>query len=197
METAGLQGGYGVDQGFAALLAGTGLEAVRRADGDYLLQRVDGQQATQLAPVVVLGAGATTEGTGLYTADWMRSANGLVLSQRETPQSVTVVTRQRMDDEDMRSLTDVMASTPGISVQNFDSERYSFNSRGFGVSNYMYDGIPTSFDTGYAAGESSVDPIIYDRVEVVRGATGLLTGAGNPSASINLRRHVGQLPQHA
>lgn len=55
METAGLQGGYGVEQGFAALLAGTGLEAVRRADNDYLLQRAGGQQATQLAPVVVLG----------------------------------------------------------------------------------------------------------------------------------------------
>uniref|UniRef100_UPI0028AEF05B STN domain-containing protein n=1 Tax=Achromobacter sp. TaxID=134375 RepID=UPI0028AEF05B len=93
MKTAGLQGDYGVDQGFAALLAGTGLEAVRRGVGDYLLQRAGGSQSVQLAPVVVLGAGATTEGTGQYTADWMRSANGLVLSQRETPQSTSVLTR--------------------------------------------------------------------------------------------------------
>ena len=133
----------------------------------------------------------TTEGTGSYTPRATAASTGLSLSLRETPQSVTVMTRQRMDDEDMRSLADVMASTPGISVQNFDSERYTFNSRGFSITNYMYDGVPTTFDVGYAAGESSVDPIIYDRVEVVRGATGLMTGAGNPSASINLvRKHA-------
>ncbi|KAG0757717.1 hypothetical protein G6F22_019870 [Rhizopus arrhizus] len=125
METAGLQGGYGVDQGFAALLAGTGLEAVRRADGDYLLQRVDGQQATQLAPVVGLGAGATTEGTGLYTADWMRSANGLVLSQRETPQSTSVLTRQQMDDRSITSVRDVMENATGMNVQQADSTAWS------------------------------------------------------------------------
>lgn len=134
---------------------------------------------------------ATTEGTGSYTPRATAASTGLSLSLRETPQSVTVMTRQRMEDEDMRSLVDVMSSTPGISVQNFDSERYTFNSRGFSITNYMYDGVPTAFDVGYAAGESSVDPIIYDRVEIVRGATGLMTGAGNPSASINLvRKHA-------
>jgi outer membrane receptor for ferric coprogen and ferric-rhodotorulic acid len=152
----------------------------------------DGSVAT-LPTVQVVGdtASTTTEGTGSYTPRATAASTGLSLSLRETPQSVTVMTRQRMDDEDMRSLADVMASTPGISVQNFDSERYSFNSRGFSISNYMYDGVPTAFDVGYAAGESSVDPIIYDRVEIVRGATGLMTGAGNPSASINLvRKHA-------
>ena len=134
---------------------------------------------------------AATEGTGLYVTPSNRASTGLTLSARDTPQSVTVITRQRIDDQDMRSLTDVLGSTPGIAVRNYDSERYSFTSRGFEIDNYQYDGIPTSFDTGYAAGESSVDPIIYDRVEIVRGATGLLSGAGNPSASVNLvRKHA-------
>ncbi|MCD0501871.1 ferric-rhodotorulic acid/ferric-coprogen receptor FhuE [Bordetella petrii] len=133
----------------------------------------------------------TTEGTASYTPRATDAGTGLTLSLRETPQSVTVVTRQRIEDQNMRSLVDVMSSTPGISVQNYDAERYTFSSRGFPITNYMYDGIPTSFETGYAAGESSVDPIIYDRVEVVRGATGLMTGAGDPSASINLvRKHA-------
>jgi outer membrane receptor for monomeric catechols len=151
----------------------------------------EGVATLQSVQVIGNADSTTTEGTGSYTPRATAASTGLPLTLRETPQSVTVVTRQRMDDENMLSLVDVMASTPGISVQNYDSERYSFNSRGFSVSNYMYDGIPTSFDTGYAAGESSLDPIIYDRVEVVRGATGLLTGAGNPSASINLvRKHA-------
>ncbi|MFD4837035.1 ferric-rhodotorulic acid/ferric-coprogen receptor FhuE [Achromobacter sp. NPDC058515] len=168
----------------------SGLVLLAFASGAAMAQ--DGGVAT-LPTVQVVGdtASTTTEGTGSYTPRATTAGTGLSLSLRETPQSVTVMTRQRMDDEDMRSLADVMGSTPGISVQNFDSERYSFNSRGFSISNYMYDGIPTSFDVGYAAGESSIDPIIYDRVEIVRGATGLMTGAGNPSASINLvRKHA-------
>ncbi|AVJ28428.1 ferric-rhodotorulic acid/ferric-coprogen receptor FhuE [Achromobacter spanius] len=173
---------------------------LRRTSAAVLLALASGAVAAQdaavstLPSVQVVGDNAnpnTTEGTGSYTPRSTAASTGLSLSLRETPQSVTVMTRQRMDDEDMRSLADVMGSTPGISVQNFDSERYTFNSRGFSISNYMYDGVPTSFDVGYAAGESSVDPIIYDRVEVVRGATGLMTGAGNPSASINLvRKHA-------
>lgn len=132
-----------------------------------------------------------TENTGSYTTGKMSSAAGLPLSIKETPQSVSVITSQRIQDEDMRSLVDVMASTPGISAYHFDMERYSFSSRGFSISNYQYDGIPTGFDVSFSAGESSIDPIIYDRVEVVRGATGLLTGAGDPSASINLiRKHA-------
>ena len=167
------------------------LVLVALASGAAMAQ--DASVAT-LPSVQVVGDNAnpaTTEGTGAYTPRATAASTGLSLSLRETPQSVTVMTRQRMEDEDMRSLADVMASTPGISVQNFDSERYTFNSRGFSITNYMYDGVPTAFDVGYAAGESSVDPIIYDRVEVVRGATGLMTGAGNPSASINLvRKHA-------
>ncbi len=173
---------------------------LRRTSALVLLALASGAAAAQesgvatLPSVQVVGDNSnpvTTEGTGSYTPRATAASTGLSLSLRETPQSVTVMTRQRMDDEDMRSLADVMASTPGISVQNFDSERYTFNSRGFSITNYMYDGVPTAFDVGYAAGESSVDPIIYDRVEVVRGATGLMTGAGNPSASINLvRKHA-------
>ena len=133
---------------------------------------------------------AITEGTRSYTTPATRAGTGLSLSLRETPQSVSVITRQRIEDQNMLSVRDVMAGSPGISVQNYDTERYSFNSRGFSIDNYLYDGIPTTVTGGggWIAGESSIDPIIYDRIEVVRGATGLLTGAGNPSAAVNLVR---------
>ncbi|MFW2569150.1 TonB-dependent receptor plug domain-containing protein, partial [Aliarcobacter butzleri] len=52
----------------------------------------------------------------------------------------------------------------------------------------MLDGIPTSTESNgtYNANNDSLD--IYDRVEVVRGATGLTTGTGTPSATVNLVR---------
>ncbi|WP_287932133.1 TonB-dependent receptor plug domain-containing protein, partial [Achromobacter sp.] len=174
----------------ATLRRATSLVLMALASGAVLAQE-SGVATLPAVQVQADGDPTTTEGTGSYTPRATSASTGLPLSLRETPQSVTVVTRQRIEDQDMRSITDILGNTPGISVQNYDSERYTFSSRGFAISNYLYDGVPTSFDIGYAGGESSLDSIIYDRVEVVRGATGLLTGAGNPSASVNLvRKHA-------
>ncbi|NQY89921.1 MAG: hypothetical protein HRT51_19700 [Colwellia sp.] len=40
----------------------------------------------------------------------------------------------------------------------------------------------------WSAGENNTNTVIFDRVEIVRGATGLMVGAGNPSAAINMVR---------
>ena len=79
-------------------------------------------------------------------------------------------------------------NAPGISAPQLDSERTVFASRGFFINDLQYDGISSYYKSNYAAGESELDAIIYDRIEIVRGATGLLTGAGEPSASVNLVR---------
>ncbi|PND34329.1 TonB-dependent siderophore receptor, partial [Achromobacter pulmonis] len=188
METAGLHGAYGVEQGFAALLAGTGLQAVRRADGDYLLQHAPGAQTAELDAVVVLGAGATTEGSGSYTADWMRSANGLVLTQRDTPQSTSIVTRQQLDDQAMGSVRDVMEHATGMNVQQSETDRLSYYSRGFQMDTMQFDGVVKPLDNTYQFGEGNLDPVIYDHVEIIRGATGLMSGTGNPGGSVSFIR---------
>ena len=56
-------------------------------------------------------------------------------------------------------------------------------SRGFSIANYEVDGIPSS--SQLRVGESTV---LYDRVEIVRGATGLMSGLGSPGATVNLMR---------
>lgn len=130
--------------------------------------------------------------TGSYTtSDKLGSATGLNLSLRETPQSVTVMTAQRMEDQAIRTLSDVINNAAGVSAKSFDSARNGFSARGFEIDNYQIDGIPVQWDSAYSAGESEIDIALYERVEIVRGATGLMTGAGNPSASINLiRKHA-------
>ena len=169
------------------MLAGTSLQAHRRADGDFELRRA-GAEAAQLAPVVVLGAGATTEGSGLYTADWMRSANGLVLSQRDTPQSTSVITRQQMDDRAIGSVRDVMENATGMNVQQAESERLTYYSRGFSMDTFQFDGVVKPLNSLYQFGEGNLDPAIYDHVEIIRGATGLMSGTGNPGGSVNFIR---------
>lgn len=132
---------------------------------------------------------ATTEGSGSYTTGQTATATHLPLSLRETPQSVTVITRQRMDDQQLNSVQGVLENTTGVSSYQSDSDRTSFYSRGFLINNVQYDGIPTVVgDIVNGSGIGSVDTAFYDRVEVVRGGSGLLTGTGNPSAAINLVR---------
>ncbi|NWK94384.1 TonB-dependent siderophore receptor [Sphingobium lactosutens] len=160
--------------------------------------------AVQLGAVRVEGAGtagagtssdtyaptsdpAATEGTGSYTTRSMGTATKMALSIRETPQAVTVISRQRLDDQVMTSIIDVVQYTPGLFLSNADGPgRPSFQARGLSVDNIMYDGLPMRFQ-GWVVG-SMANMALFDRVEVVRGATGLVTGSGNPSAAINLVR---------
>ncbi|WP_109791122.1 MULTISPECIES: TonB-dependent siderophore receptor [Pseudomonas] len=131
----------------------------------------------------------TTEGTGLYTTGQTTAATRLPLTLRETPQSISVVTRQRMDDQKLDSVQGVLESTTGISPYQSDSQRTSFYSRGFLIDNIQYDGIPAVIgDVINGSGISDLETAFYDRVEIVRGANGLLTGTGNPSAAVNLVR---------
>lgn len=131
---------------------------------------------------------AATEGSGAYTTHSMSTAAGLPLSIRETPQSVSVITRQRMDDQGMNDLNDIVKYAPGVQLRKFGTDRQQFLARGFVIDNLMYDGLPTMVSTFTLDTITGADLALYDRVEVVRGATGLMTGAGSPSATLNLVR---------
>jgi outer membrane receptor for ferric coprogen and ferric-rhodotorulic acid len=149
-------------------------------------------ETAPLAPTLMLGAtnvtarnlGSTTENTEAYTTGSMSTATRLNLSIKETPQSVSVVTRQQMDDFKLGTLSEAMSQTTGVVVQHNDSDRVSYSSRGYSINNFQIDGMLNTFS--YMKSDS--DTIIYDRIEVVRGATGLTTGAGDPSATINMVR---------
>ncbi|RFC66006.1 TonB-dependent siderophore receptor [Fulvimarina endophytica] len=146
--------------------------------------------SVMLDMVTVEGQGETTEGTGAYTTPQMGTAVGLPLSIKETPQSVSVVTRQRLEDQRLDSTADVLKTTTGIQVQEWDSQRTEPFSRGFYLNTFQYDGVPVNnLDAMY--GEHRSDTLQYDHVEVLRGASGLLTGTGNPSGAINfVRKHA-------
>ncbi|MGE8304321.1 MAG: TonB-dependent siderophore receptor [Pseudomonas kermanshahensis] len=191
LGSPGLQGDFELHQGFARLLQGSGLRLVQAGNKRYVLAKAERGGALELGATSInaAGLGATTEGTGSYTTGQSNTATKLPLSLRETPQSISVVTRQRMDDQGLNDITEVLQQTPGLSVQSLGSERFNIYSRGYSVDNYQFDGIPTTLDIAtQMSAQSLADMAIYDRVEVLRGATGLMTGAGDPSATINLVR---------
>jgi outer-membrane receptor for ferric coprogen and ferric-rhodotorulic acid len=130
--------------------------------------------------------------TGTYTLpDKIDTATGLGLTVRETPQSVSIVTAQRILDQNLISVADVINNAVGVSVNEVDDVRNNFFARGFEIRNTQVDGVPAAWTLAGGNGETSIDVSIYERVEIVRGATGLLSGAGDPSASVNLvRKHA-------
>ena len=191
IRSSGLSGNFAVDEGLQRLLAPLGLQAVTDGDGYRVIARPaqgNGELQLQATQVTSNQLGTITEGSGSYTPGTIATATRMVLTPRETPQSITVITRQHMDDFGLNSIDEVMRHTPGITVSTFDSERTNYYARGFSVENFQYDGIPTLRNSAYSSGQTLSDMAIYDRVEILKGATGLLTGAGAPGATINLIR---------
>jgi outer membrane receptor for ferric coprogen and ferric-rhodotorulic acid len=190
-RSPGLNGVYSRQQALQRLLQGSGLQAQRQGDGGYVLHAAAVEQgALELGATNISGQapGSISEDSHAYTIGSTSSAIGLPLSLRETPQSVSVITRQMMDDQGATSIVDALRRAPGISVQNYDSERWEFSSRGLPITNFQYDGINTDYDGVYDYGTTSTDMAPYDRIEIIKGATGLMTGAGDPSATVNLIR---------
>ncbi|MGZ0703262.1 TonB-dependent siderophore receptor [Pseudomonas piscis] len=188
-RSTGLNGRFSVDEGLQRLLKPLGLQAVAEGTG-YRVVQASGGERVELGPTTVTTnqLGTVTEGSGSYTPGTIATATRLVLTPRETPQSISVVTRQAMDDFGLNSIDDVMRHTPGITVATYDSDRTSYFSRGFAIQNFQYDGIPILQDAQYSSGHTLTDTVIYDRVEILKGATGLLTGAGGPGGTINMVR---------
>ncbi len=209
-HTAGVSGRQSVASALAVVLHGTGLRAVQLDNGAFVLRAdspsaaaapAGGAAAAATLPAVTVtgteAASGTTEGTHSYTTSSMSTATRLNLSIRDTPQAVTVITRERIQDQGLTTVNDVVQTAPGLTFRRFGPERASFYARGMYVDNIMYDGLPVSLDSSNLSQDLlATDMAIYDRVEIVRGATGLSQGAGNPSAAINLvRKRPTKVPQ--
>lgn len=187
-----VSGQLSVEEATARALAGSGLELRRTPDGSLTVAPAS---ATTLAPVTVEAATlGVTEGTHSYTTPVMSTATKFALSPRETPQSVSVVTRQQIEDRGYQSLDDVARDTTGLTTRQIGGgERTQFFSRGFEISSFLADGVPLGYDYD-TQGVATL--AMYDHIEVLRGAAGMMTGAGNPSGTINLvRKRATAVPQ--
>ena len=189
LQAPALSGEVTVEQALQRLLRGSKLTLRKTGDGSYLVSAPSSADSGVLqldaTSINANGLGATSEHSGSYTTGTMSSGTKLALTPRETPQSVSVVTRQRIDDQAMTTLGDAVKYTTGLTLTKWGGERERFNSRGFQLSNLMVDGIPVQYDE---ASLSTGLLSMYDRIEVVRGAAGLMEGAGSPGGSINLVR---------
>ena len=113
-------------------------------------------------------------------------ATGLDLDIKETPQSISVVTQDQMRDFGTTSLNDALRLTTGIQVEEWETNRTTYTARGFEIANTQVDGVGMPNNWGTVSG--SVETFGYEKIEVIRGANGLLTGVGNAAGTINFVR---------
>jgi outer membrane receptor for ferric coprogen and ferric-rhodotorulic acid len=144
------------------------------------------KDTTTLDAVSVQGQRAPT-----YTADETSAATRLPLTPQDTPQSLSIITEQRIEDQHLTNVRAVLDNTTGVSSSQYDTERVVFWSRGFQIENVANDGVPVAPGLNAGSADATLDTAIYDRIEVLRGASGLLSGAGSPAALINfVRKHA-------
>ncbi|ELY5931170.1 ferric-rhodotorulic acid/ferric-coprogen receptor FhuE [Cronobacter turicensis] len=126
-----------------------------------------------------------------YSVKTTTSGTKMLLVPRDIPQSVSVISQQRMQDQQLTTIEDVLENTTGVTVSRIDTSRTNFFARGFYISNFAYEDMPTFLDNRWNFGDTAGDTAIYDKIEVVRGAAGLMSGTGNPSAYVNMvRKHA-------
>lgn len=114
-----------------------------------------------------------------------KGATNLPLSLADTPQAVTVIDREFIDSFGFDDVNDVLELTTGVNVEEVETDRTYYTSRGFDIKSMQVDGIGLPFLWNVVG---ALDTAIYDKVEVIRGANGLLTSTGNPSGTINYVR---------
>ncbi|WP_416467209.1 TonB-dependent siderophore receptor [Pseudomonas sp. LFS044] len=143
--------------------------------------------ATQVEDSALLPADAA--GQLGYTVESTRSSTGLDLTPRQTPQSVTSITRQQMDDRDIHTIEQALDTTPGVSTSKSEvGGRTDFRARGYSISNWKVDGLQFQGGSDFSGGGNALNMDLYERIDIVRGANGLLGGTGDPSATVNLIR---------
>ncbi len=127
-----------------------------------------------------------SEATESYISGSSTTSMKMELSHREVPQAVTVITREQMDDFAQNDINDVLEGTTGVTVESVETDRTYYTSRGFDINNFQYDGVgmPAVYDNV----QGELDTAFFDRVEVVRGANGLMTSSGSPAATVNFIR---------
>ncbi|MGC3986759.1 MAG: TonB-dependent siderophore receptor [Pseudorhodoferax sp.] len=187
-QAPALRGEHDLREALDALLRGSGLDA--RVENGTLSIRPVSTSGKSLAEIRVEARRAgdgTTEGTGSYTSRVTSIASKTDQSFREIPQSVSVVTREQLDDRRMLDIRDALGATPGITTSQLNADSTYYYARGFQIDSMQIDGGPPLNIASFTYSVNQ-DMAFYDRVEVMRGASGLLGGVGDPGGIVNVVR---------
>lgn len=145
-----------------------------------------GAASSGALPAVTVRAVETPTGPlAGYVAKRSASATKTDTALIETPQSITVITRDQMEDRGVQNLSDAFAYTAGVTGDNVVEGRYDKPViRGFAARQYL-DGLYVNY---YASGYlmPRVETYGLERVEILRGPSSVLYGANAPGGLVNM-----------
>ncbi|MCV4274920.1 TonB-dependent receptor [Pseudomonas capsici] len=190
LRSSAVIGNYSAEEALGKLLQGSGYSFSRTDAVTVYLVPADLKSAGN---EVILGPtriqydapqdGGLSQG---YRGRPVSSTTRLGLSDKDTPQAISVVTREQMDDFKLNSVKEALRNAPSVTVEQFETDRTAFTSRGFKIENFEYDGMSLPFSGGVLVGDQ--DMTEFEQVDVLHGANGLMSGTGDPSATVNLVR---------
>lgn len=205
-SSPGIKGKFGVEAGLGGLLKGTGLAAKNSPTG-YVLEVLPPAGNESLLPEVsVTGAAdqlfdTPPEQPGLK-AEYQDSATKTPLSIRETPQAISVITRDSMNDRQVRDVNSALELASGVTAGRSGqggpfagrglSQGENFNLRGQDLN----ENRDVRID-GFSASSSSFDTAAFERVEAVKGPSSMLYGQGSLGGFVNLVRKKPQAERSA
>jgi outer membrane receptor for ferric coprogen and ferric-rhodotorulic acid len=196
LGSGGVSGSYAPAAALQQLLAGSGLVSRFTSPGVVTLEKLSADGTKVIGTVEVEGAktaganGSTdptaTEGTHSYTTNALTIGSKTAQSIREIPQSVSVITQQQMQDQNMTNVESALKQAAGITVITGNDGTPQFWSRGFQINTYQLDGgTPMNGGQGFSP---TLPLALYDHIEVLRGSDGEFNGSGDPGGTVNLVR---------
>ncbi|MEH6349017.1 TonB-dependent siderophore receptor [Pseudomonas sp. 3JA] len=174
LRAPAIKGTMNAERAAQIAIEGSGLSVRTTSDGTLTLDAL-GSMTLPAQSIVGMQTEAPTVSVGTKVP----------LRLREVPQTINVIGQERIQKQNLYTLEDALGKVGGVTVQRIDASRLSFFSRGFEMTSLQLDGTPTTMDNRVFL---SPDLTMYDRVEVLKGPSGSLTGAGGPGGSINLIR---------
>ena len=185
LQSRGLEGNYTAEQGLAALLEGTGLQASANGQDSFTLQPVNGAQVS----------GPIELGASNVVGDWLGEAQQTNVF--EHPGARDVIRREEMDRMGATSARDVLNRIPGVNAPENNGTGSHDMALNFGIrglnprlasrSTVLMDGIPVPF-APYGQPQLSFAPISMgnmDAVDVVRGGGAVRYGPQNVGGIVN------------
>ena len=181
-----ISGAFTTEQAIDQALAGSGLVARPSSSGAFIIA----QQAARARPestvepqgplvtdtIVVTGLRAERSSTALNTDA------ALV----ETPATVNIITRDFIDAIQPRTLEEILQYTPGVSAGNQNGTGSEFNIRGFSATTIGSNGGQPVFVDDYRGPglRYNFDTELYDRIEFLKGTSGILYGVAPPGGIV-------------
>ncbi|WP_423204442.1 TonB-dependent siderophore receptor [Pseudomonas kribbensis] len=184
--SAPVSGQYDAAGALSAALRGTGLQLEQSSTGTYTLVAVP-EGVMALPETSVIGVENTESAWGPvegYTATRTAAGTKTDTALVEAPRSISVATRQQMDDRSVHSLDDAVRYMPGITASSYGSDTRAdwLRVRGFEPTQFL-DGLP--LPKGVYANPKQ-ETWNLDRLALLRGPASSVYGQTPPGGLLDM-----------